>query len=269
MIGWREMSRAHTQSGSDTGALYHCRVMHHRPGKPSYRFVYRVFYLLTDLDGLGEACRSSPLISRNRFNLLSFYDADHGAHDGSDLRSWAESILADHAVELAGGRIRLLAMPRVLGYGFNPISLYYCDHADGRQMAVIVEVHNTFGEHHIYVLPADPAASGTALNQHKNKRFHVSPFFDRSGYYRFHVLPPEARLGLGVRLHDEQDRLRIATTLSGEYRPLTTGSIWRAALAMPLMSLKVIGAIHWQALKIWLRGAIFHARPNQERHNVS
>lgn len=133
-------------------ALYRCRIMHRRPGAPRYRFGYRAFYLLLDIDAIDAACAVSPLISRNRFNLLSFYDADHGRHDGRGLRPWVEGVLAEYDIDLAGGSVTLLTMPRVLGYGFNPVSLYYCEHADGRLRAVLAEVHNTFGEHHVYVL---------------------------------------------------------------------------------------------------------------------
>lgn len=242
--------------------------MHHRPGSPRYRFFYRVFYLLLDLDAIDAACGASRLLSRNRFNLLSFYDRDHGAHDGSRLRQWAETLLAEEGLDGTGGRIRLLSMPRVLGYGFNPISLYYCDDAAGQALATIVEVHNTFGEHHVYVLRAE-GGSGQAQARDKPKRFHVSPFFDRSGYYRFHVLAPRERMGLGVRLYDDQDQLKIATTLNGERHALSTATIARAAVAVPFMSFKVITAVYWQALKIWLRGAVFHGKPDPHRPNVS
>lgn len=254
---------------SESGALYRCRVMHHRPGAPRYRFFYRVFYLLLDLDAIDAACARSGLLSRNRFNLLSFYDRDHGAHDGTDLRQWAEALLTAQGFSGRAGRIRLLAMPRVLGYGFNPISLYYCDDTAGRPLATIVEVHNTFGEHHVYVLDDRRTIDDTPRQHRKDKRFHVSPFFDRSGYYRFHVLAPGTRVGLGVRLYDDHDTLKIATTLNGDHRLLTTSTVWRAAWAMPLMSIKVSAAIHWQALKIWWRGGVFHRKPEPQRPNVS
>lgn len=243
--------------------------MHRRPGAPRYRFVYRSFYLLLDIDAIDAACRLSPLLSRNRFNVLSFNDADHGPHDGSPLRPWLESLLAEHAIALAGGHIQLLAMPRVLGYGFHPISLFYCAHADGDLRAIVVEVHNTFGEHHFYVLHehGEPMAWPRALA--KQKHFHVSPFFDRSGFYRFHLTAPGSRFGVGIRLYGDDEVLRIVTTLTGEREPLASRSILRAVFAVPLMSLKVSAAIHWQALKLWLRGAIFHRKPEAHRPNVS
>ena len=251
-------------------ALYIARIMHRRPGAPRYRFGYRAWYLLLDIDAIDAACAATPLLSRNRFNWLSFHDADHGPHDGSPLRPWLEALLADRGVTLAGGRVRLLAMPRVLGYGFNPLSLFYCEHADGGLRAIVAQVHNTFGEHHFYVLHADGAAMGSRVTADKAKRFHVSPFLDRDGRYRFHFLYPDERLGVGIRLYDDSGQtLRIATTLTGERRPLTTAALLRAALAQPLLPFKVIAAIHWQALKLWLRGAGYRPKPKPHDSNVS
>lgn len=264
---------------ASAGFLYRCRVMHRRPGGPRYRFAYRSFYLLLDIDAIDDACAASPLISRNRFNVLSFNDADHGPHDANQgLREWLDGLLAEHDVDLAGGRVRLLAMPRVFGYGFHPISVFYCEHADETLRAIVVEVHNTFGEHHFYVLHEHGAPVDWATAQHKSKAFHVSPFLDRSGAYRFNFAEPGERLGLGIRLFDSdvsaqgkagKPSLRIATTLTGERRALTTWSILRAALHVPMMTLKVTAAIYWQALKLWLRGAVYHRKSEQKNNNVS
>ena len=249
--------------------LYRARVTHRRPGAPAYRFAYRAYYLLFELDAIDTACARSPLLSRNRFNLLSFRDADHGPHDGRDLRVWVNDVLAEHAIDVAGGQVWLLSMPRVLGYGFNPISLYYCLDVHGALMAVLAEVHNTFGEHHVYVVHDNGDAMTWQRAMTKTKRFHVSPFFDRSGRYRFHFLAPEHRLGLGIRLYDEAGALRIATALAGERRALTTVEIIKAVIAVPWMSVKVTAAIHWEAVKLWLRGAVFHGKPRPSRPNRS
>lgn len=256
-------------------ALYRCRVMHRRPGAPRYRFVYRSFYLLLDIDAIDAACAASPLLSRNRFNVLSFNDADHGAHRrDQSLRAWLDGLLTEHGVDLAGGRVQLLAMPRVLGYGFHPISVFYCEHADRTLRAIVVEVHNTFGEHHFYVLHDNGAPFAWGAARHKTKAFHVSPFMDRSGAYRFHFAELGERLGVGIRLFKADDvtgdeRLQIATTLTGNRRALSTASILRTVLRVPLMTLKVTAAIHWQALKLWLRGAGYHSKPEQKKYNVS
>lgn len=250
-------------------ALYRCRILHRRPGPPRYRFVYRAFFLLFDIDAIDTACAASPLISRNRFNLLSFHDADHGPHDSGDLRAWVDGLLAEHGIDLAGGRVRLLTMPRVLGYGFNPISLYYCEHRDGTPRAIVAEVHNTFGEHHIYVLHENGRPMDWRAARDKPKQFHVSPFFDRSGTYRFRVMAPGERVGLGIRLHGDDGELRLATALTGARHRLSSRSIAIAACVVPLMTFKVTAAIHWQALKIWLRGGKFHSKPEPRRPNRS
>lgn len=253
-------------------ALYVCRAMHRRPGPPRYRFSYRSFYLLLDIDAIDTACAATPLLSRNRFNLLSFHDADHGAHDGSSLREWMDATLADHGVHLDGGRIRLLTMPRVLGYGFNPISVFYCEHADHSLRAIVAEVHNTFGEHHFYVLHDQGAALDWGQVRTKAKRFHVSPFLERAGAYRFRFSPPGQQLRMAIRLYDRlgaNATLRIATTLTGDCVRISTRNVLKVCLQMPLMSLKVISAIYWQALKIWLRGGRFYRKPQADRHNIS
>lgn len=253
------------------GALYRCQVRHRRPGVPRYRFRYRSFYLLLDIDAIDVACAASPFISRNRFNLLSFHDVDHGAHTAAgDLRAWIDSLLSEQGLAPDTGRVRLLTMPRVLGYGFHPISIFYCEHAEGALRAVVVEVHNTFGEHHFYVLHNDGAPMAWRQAHAKSKQFHVSPFFDRSGAYRFHFTALEERFGVGIRLFDDSgETLRIATTLTGERRPLSSLEILRAALSTPLMTAKVTAAIHWQALKLWLRGSIYYPKPRRKRSNTS
>lgn len=251
------------------GALYDCRVMHRRPGPPRYRFVHRLYYLLLDLERIDVACAQSRLLSRNRFNLFSFYDREHGPRDGSGLAAWARGVLADFNVELGGGRILLLCLPRVLGYGFNPISLYYAYHADGRLRAVIAQVHNTFGEQHCYVVHGEGAPLDLAAAHDKDKRFHVSPLLAREGFYRFRLNEPGARLQVGIRLLAADGAQRLGTALSGRRRALTTRNLLGLFLRIPLMSLKVTLAIHWQALKIWLRRAPLVRKPRQHADRIS
>lgn len=247
---------------SDAGYLYPSRVMHRRLVAPLYRFVYRVFYLLVDIDRLDKLHTGLKLFSHNRFNLLSLHDRDHG--DGRGLRAWAERIAGTGGVALEGGRIRLLVMPRVLGMSFNPISLWYCEHRDGSLRAVIAEVHNTFGEQHSYLLAPPPASASQILpyeeSIEKDKCFHVSPLLGLAGRYHFRLSEPGATLR--VLIHETREGLPILdATVAGERKRLTDGAIVRQVLAMPLLMLKVVAAIHWQAVKIWLRGAKFHRAP--------
>lgn len=250
------------------GFLYPARVMHRRRVAPLYRFVYRVFYLLLDIDRIGELAASLKFFSHNRFNLLSLHDRDHGRGEIGGLRRWAESLLAQAGIELAGGRIRLLCLPRVLGYGFNPISLWYCEHADGSLRAVIAEVRNTFGERHSYLLASDGRPLAYEQVYEKDKCFHVSPFFDQVGRYRFQLGEPDERLRIAI--HETREGVPIFdAALACERRRLSDGSIAGQVLGMPWMTLKVVAGIHWEALKIWLRGAVFHSKPEPPAREVS
>ncbi|HUS25147.1 MAG TPA: DUF1365 domain-containing protein [Candidatus Binatia bacterium] len=242
---------------TEAGALYATTVMHRRRVAPLYTFDYRLQYLLLDLDRLPELHAQRRWFSRGRFNLVSFHERDHG--DGSgDLRGWVTRLLAARGVA-APARIRLLALPRVLGFAFNPISLYWCEDAGGALRAAIAEVNNTFGERHSYVLHADGAPIGEGALA-VDKRLHVSPFFPVEGRYAFRLAAPGER----VRVFIEQQlhgRRVLEACLHGERRPLTDRALLGLVLGLPLQALKVLTAIHWQALKIWLRGATFHSKP--------
>jgi hypothetical protein len=248
--------------------LYPARVMHRRLVAPFYRFVYRVFYLLLDIDRIDEAAASLHLFSHNRFNLLSFHDRDHGAHQPGQLRTWAEEILHQANVDLAGGRIRLLCMPRLFGYAFNPISLWYCEHADGSLRAVITEVRNTFGEKHCYLLASNGNPMPYMKPYETEKCFHVSPFFDLVGRYRFTLSEPAE--SLRVLIHETREGLPILdATLAAERRSLSDGNVLKQVLMLPLMTFKVVAGIHWEALKIWVRGAKFHRKPATPKLDVT
>jgi DUF1365 family protein len=247
--------------------LYPARIMHRRRMPPFYRFVYRVFYILADVDRIGEAATGLRLFSHNRFNLAALHDRDHGDGSGS-LRGWAELVLAGAGIGLDGGRIRLLAMPRLFGFAFNPIGLWYCEHRDGGLRAVIAEVRNTFGEKYCYLLASGGAAMTYMKAYETEKCFHVSPFFDLVGRYRFTLSEPAEKLR--VLIHETREGQPILdATLAGERRALSDGNVLKQVLLMPLMTLKVVAGIHWEALKIWLRGARFHGKPAPPKLEVT
>jgi DUF1365 family protein len=254
----------------DDACLYRARVMHRRRVPPYYRFVYRVFYLFIDVDRLDAVAARLRGFSHNRFNLLSLHDRDHG--DGAGLRAWAERVLREHDVELAGGRIRLLTFPRVLGHVFSPLSLWYCEHADGALRAVIAEVSNTFGEKHSYVLASAGAPLPYGQMPEKEKCFHVSPFFNTVGRYRFDLSEPGARLRVAIHLDCAAPPGRLPmldATVAAERVPLGDGALLRQVAAMPWQAAKVVAAIHWQALQIWWRGGRFHRKPAPPRADNS
>ena len=253
------------QAGA-AGFLYPARVMHRRLVAPLYRFIYHVFYLLVDVDRLDELHRSLRWFSLNRFNLLSLRTRDHG--DGTGLRAWAERMLSAGGLPTDGGRIRLLCMPRVLGMGFNPISLWYCERRDGSLLAAIAEVNNTFGEKHSYLLASRPGSDPYEQVYEAEKCFHVSPFFDLSGRYQFRLSEPGE--ALRVLIHETREGVPILdATVAAQRQALTDGAIVRQVLAMPLLMLKVVAGIHWEALKIWLRGARFHSKPALPQNELS
>lgn len=237
-------------------ALYRTVVHHARLRPFRHAFRYRIWTLLLDIDRLDRL--PAPL-RWNRPGLLSFQDRDHGARDGSPLRPWVEAQLRARGVEPPGGRIRLLCLPRILGHTFNPLSVYYCDDPQGRLAAILYEVKNTFGDQHPYACAVAPE-DGERIIQTHAKEFHVSPFFGMDGGYRFRLLPPGERMAIDIRYGDEGGDLLVAT-LSGKGQPLTGGAVLRALLSHPFVTLKVVAGIHWEALKLWRKGARFHRRP--------
>jgi len=233
---------------SEAGSLYRGVVMHRRVRPRVHGFRYRLFWLLLDLDRLDEAAARTRWFSIGRFNLLSFQPRDHGDGSGADLRTQALTKLAEAGIGGVDGSIRLLTLPRLLGFVFNPISVYYCHRADGGLAAVVYEVSSTFGERRSYVLRAD----GERFEQSCDKTLHVSPFMRMDMTYAFRGREPDERLTLGIDGHDA-DGLLIATAMSGERRALTDRQILKAVLAVPFETLKVVAAIHWEALRLFLK----------------
>lgn len=238
----------------DPAALYFGEVMHARLKPKSHRFSYRVMSLLIDLDKLAESDRMSPLFAVNHAGLYSFHEKDHGLRDGSSLRAYAQACAAAHGIDLIGGRVLLLCYPRLLGYTFNPLSVYFCYSADGELVLLIYEVRNTFGEIHPYVLPVRPAElTAAGLRQEQDKLFYVSPFVEMAMRYHFRINPPDDRVRLRILETDREGPL-LAATFSGQRRALTTMALLRSFVALPLVTAKIVAAIYWEALRLWLKG---------------
>ena len=240
--------------------LYAGTVTHRRVRPRRHRLRYRVFWMLLDLDEIDRMPRRLRLFSHNRFNALSFFDADHGDGSGRPLRDQVEGHLRGAGLAPDGGAIRLFCMPRVFGYGFNPLSVYFCYQRDGSLAAILYEVHNTFRERHAYLIPVDRTA-GTVIDQHCRKGFYVSPFMDMDMNYRFRVGVPDERIAVAIRAAD-QDGLLLAAALSGDRLALTDATLLRLLATHPLLTLKVIGAIHWHALRMVLKGFRLRPRPH-------
>ena len=241
-------------TGVDAAALYLGKVMHARLKPVGHRFNYRVMSLLIDLDRLDAANRQTPLFGVNRAALYSFNEADHGHRDGSSLRAYAQWRATGHGIDLTGGRVVLLCYPRLLGYTFNPLSVYFCYRADGKLALVIYEVRNTFGDIHAYALPVSPDEAGDAgIRQQQDKLFYVSPFVEMAMRYHFRVSPPGESVKLRI-LESDRDGPLLAATFHGRRRALNTAELLRSFCALPLVTLKITAAIHWEALRLWLKG---------------
>lgn len=245
----------------DAAALYVGHVMHARMKPFTHRFRYDVFSLLIDIDRLDDASSMSALFSVERFNLLSFKSKDHGPRDGSSLRAHVDRLLGDAGIHARPARVMLLCYPRILGFTFNPLSVYYCFDEKDELSALIYEVRNTFGEIHSYVAPVQAhERSAHEVRQERDKLFYVSPFLEMPLRYRFRLTKPDETLRLRILEVDREGPV-LAATFSGGRRPFTTASLLKVCAAIPLLTFKVVAGIHWEALKIWLKGAKIQPRP--------
>ena len=241
---------------SGSSYLYRGTVTHTRLRPFRHRFRYRVFYAWFDIDRLEELDRDLRWFSLKRFNLFALYPEDHGPADGTDLRRWAEDLLAGAAVELDDGPIKLLAMPRILGFAFNPLSIWYCYGPDGDLRGVIHEVRNTFGDRHAYVVPV----SRFTLRHGSEKAMHVSPFNAMDQQYGFALTEPGEELTVSIKVK-ESDEIVMRAGMALRRVALTDRSLLKMLVAHPLLTVKVITMIHLQAVRLWFKGAQFHRRP--------
>jgi DUF1365 family protein len=247
-------------------ALYVGSVMHRRLRPSEHRLRYRMFWMLLDLDEIDGLANRLRLFSHNRFNVASFHDRDHGDGGGEPLRAQVERHLNAAGIDLGGGSIRLLCMPRILGYGFNPLSIYFCYRKDDRLAAILYEVHNTFGQRHSYLAPV-LGCQGALVHTCK-KSFYVSPFLDLDMAYAFRVVPPVDRVAATIRTEDSEGPIIIAS-LAGRREPLTCSTLLRALAMHPFLTLKVIAAIHWHALLLWRKGVPLQSRPSPPASSVT
>jgi hypothetical protein len=231
-------------------------VVRHRRLRPrEHAFAYATYFVLLPMRTLRGA--PSPALARNRAGLLSFHDRDHG--DGrDDALAWLEETLAAQGIDDADGEVWLHTYPRVLGYVFKPVSFWYCHRRDGSLAAILVEVNNTFGERHGYLLRGPELAWGRELQA--KKVFHVSPFCRVEGRYRFRFLRTAERTVVRID-HDDEAGALLETSVSGRLAPLTAAGVRRVFFGLPLMTLGVIARIHWQALRLALKRVPWFGKP--------
>ena len=272
------MSDAPAVSGT-ASALYVGEVMHRRLRPRVHQLRYRLFSLLLDLDEIDALAGRLRLFSRGRFNVFGFTDRDH--LDGSEvpLKTQIAARMAQAGIGWEGGPgdwgpVRVLTMPRVLGFAFNPISVWYIHHRSGALAAVLYEVNNTFGERHEYLLPVDSTATpGRAIRQSIPKALHVSPFMGMDMRYDFRVTPPggprdDHRIAIGITGSDHQGPL-IAAVHTAKRRALTDAALARVFVTHPLLTLKVVGGILWEAARLWIKRVPIYKHPAPPTESLS
>jgi uncharacterized protein len=233
-------------------AIYAGDVVHVRTRPKKHRLHYRVFSMLLDLDELSGLDRRLRLFGHNRWAPVSFRDADHGDGGTDGLRPWVEARLADAGLQLGRPRIEVLCYPRLWGYVFNPLTVYFCrDETSGKLGAILYEVSNTFGERMTYVIPVEGPTD--PVRQRTRKLHYVSPFVPMEASYEFSIRPPGERVSIRIDEHDAGGFF-LRAVFSGRRRRLTDGTLLGVLLAYPLMTLKVTAAIHFEAVRLWLKG---------------
>jgi uncharacterized protein len=244
---------------NEPGALYSGIVTHFRRRPREHRLAYRIYSVLLDLDRLEDSARGLRLFSIGRFNLFSFHARDRGDGSGRPLRQQVDEALARAGVDLGGGRVLLLTMPRLLGFAFNPLSVYYCFASDGALAAMIWEVDNTFGQRHAYLIPVGRDA-GAEPSQSCAKDFYVSPFMDMALDYGFRFNLPDGLLRLTIDVSDNRGVL-LTARYNARRAPLTDAALLRLFFTAPALPARVLGGICWEALKLWRKGVGLRRRP--------
>ena len=250
----------------NSSCIYNGQVIHKRFKPKEHFFKYKVFSLLLDLSELQLLEKELKIFSYNKFNILSFYDIDHGPRDGTSIISWVKDNLKNNNIYSEEIKIKLLCYPRVFGYVFNPLSIFFVYDKNSNLVSILYEVKNTFGEQHTYVFKID---KNNKLFEHScKKKFHVSPFIEMNCLYYFKILKPEDKLSVLINLNDDNGKLLFASH-DGQKRELNNKNLVISYLSHPLMSFKIIGAIHFEALKLWLKGVNLVKKKIKIKNNIT
>ena len=244
--------------------IYNGIVTHTRVKPVKHVLQYKTFSILIDLDEINVLDNSIKIFSYNKFNIFSFYDKDHGERDGSNLKEWVLRNIEKFDIKGEINKIKILCYPRVFGYVFNPLSIFYCYEKD-KLKAIFYEVKNTFNEQHTYIFKIK---ENEKIEQKCKKKFYVSPFMDMETYYNFKLLNPDRSLSVFIKQTDSEGTILTATQ-TGDKKEFSFNQLLKNFFKYPLMTIKIISSIHYEALLLWKKGAIYRGRSVKLRNNLS
>ena len=246
--------------------IYNGSVIHKRFKPKEHFFKYKVFSLFIDLSELNELNDKLKFFSLNKFNLISFYEKDHGERDGSSLINWVKLNLNINNISTENIKIKLLCYPRILGYVFNPLSIFFIYDNNENLISILYEVKNTFGEQHTYVFKVE--GENKSIQNNCSKKFHVSPFIEMNCNYFFRILHPGENLSVIIDQHDQEGKILFASQ-DGKRSDLTSKNLMNSYLKHPLMTFKIILAIHFEAFKLWIKGIKFVKKKFNIKNNIT
>ena len=247
-------------------SIYSGTVIHKRFKPKLHSFTYKVFSLLIDLTELDKLDKNLKLFSYNKFNIISFYNKDHGPRDGSSLQNWVKDNLKKNNIDTKSIQIKLLCYPRIFGYVFNPLSVFYIYNKNKELISILYEVKNTFGEQHTYVFKIDK--DNQLFGHSCKKKFHVSPFIEMDCLYYFKILKPTDKLSVVINQNDDCGKLLFASQ-DGLKNELNNKNLMISYISNPLMSFKIIGAIHFEAFKLWIKGIKLVKKKFKIKNNIT
>ena len=249
-----------------TSSIYNGTVIHKRFKPKTHYFKYKVFSLLLDLSELDYLSKKIKFFSHNKFNLVSFYEKDHGNRDGSSLVLWVKKNLEDNNINTEKVKIKLLCYPRILGYVFNPLSVFYIYNESEKLISILYEVKNTFGEQHTYIFKVD---NDQNLYQHNcSKKFHVSPFIEMNCKYFFRLLKPGEKISVIIDQYQVDEKILYASQ-DGQRVDFNTKELIKSYIKHPLMTFKIISAIHFEAFQLWIKGIKFIKKKLKIKNNIT
>ncbi len=246
--------------------IYNGKVIHKRFKPKEHFFKYKVFSLFIDLSELNQLNDKLKFFSLNRFNLISFFEKDHGDRDGSSLMEWVKNNLSNNRISTENISVKLLCYPRILGYVFNPLSIFFVYDKNENLISILYEVKNTFGEQHTYVFKVE--GDNKLIQNNCSKKFHVSPFIEMDCNYFFKILYPGEKLSVVIDQYDQEGKILFASQ-DGERCELTSKNLMKSYLKHPLMTFKIISAIHFEAFKLWIKGIRFIKKKLKIKNNLT